>query len=158
MLQRRDILFVPDFGDLTGRGVLDALGLGFFSIGVGLGILLTYAAYSPPEADLKTVAIASVAADPVISFVAGLAVFPVVFANDLDAGSGPGLVFETLPVAFGSMPAGRLVATAFFALLTVAALGSAISMLEAVVAVTAITPTFHDGAAVCATAKRVRPE
>ena len=128
-------LFVPDFGDLTARGVLDALGLGFFSIGVGLGILLTYAAYSPPGADLKTVAVTSVVADTVISFLAGLAVFPVVFANDLDAGSGPGLVFETLPVAFGSMPAGRLVAAAFFALLTVAALGSAISMLEAVVAV-----------------------
>ena len=103
-------LFVPEFDDLTGRGVLDALGLGFFSIGVGLGILLTYAAYSPPGADLRTVAVASVAADTVISFVAGLAVFPIVFANGLDAGSGPGLVFETLPVAFGSMPAGRLVA------------------------------------------------
>jgi NSS family neurotransmitter:Na+ symporter len=128
-------LFVPEFGDLTGRGVLDALGLGFFSIGVGLGILLTYAAYSPPDADLKTVAVASVVADTVISFMAGLAVFPIVFANDLDAASGPGLVFETLPVAFGTMPAGRVVAGAFFALLTVAALGSAISMLEAVVAV-----------------------
>ena len=128
-------LFVPDFDDLTARGVLDALGLGFFSIGVGLGILLTYAAYSPPGADLKTVAFASVAADTVISFVAGLAVFPVVFANDLDAGSGPGLVFETLPVAFAEMPAGRWVAVAFFALLAMAALGSAISMLEAVVAV-----------------------
>ncbi len=128
-------LFVPDFDDLTGRGVLDALGLGFFSIGVGLGILLTYAAYSPPGVDLKTVAIASVAADTVISFVAGLAVFPVVFANNLDAASGPGLVFETLPVAFGVMPAGRSVAVAFFALLAMAALGSAISMLEAVVAV-----------------------
>ena len=80
-------------------------------------------------------AIASVAADTVISFVAGLAVFPIVFANDLDAGSGPGLVFETLPVAFAVMPAGRWVAVAFFALLAMAALGSAISMLEAVVAV-----------------------
>jgi NSS family neurotransmitter:Na+ symporter len=128
-------LFVPEFDNLTARGVLDALGLGFFSIGVGLGILLTYAAYSPPGTNLKTVAVASVAADTVISFMAGLAVFPIVFANDLDAGSGPGLVFETLPLAFGTMPAGRLVATAFFALLAVAALGSAISMLEAVVAV-----------------------
>ncbi|MDG2112008.1 MAG: sodium-dependent transporter [Actinomycetota bacterium] len=128
-------LFVPDFDDLTGRGVLDALGLGFFSIGVGLGILLTYAAYSPQFVDLKTVAVTSVAVDTVVSLVAGLAVFPVVFANDLDAASGPGLVFESLPLAFGTMPAGRLVATAFFALLAIAALGSAISMLEAVVAV-----------------------
>lgn len=128
-------LFVPDLDQLTGRGVLDALGLGFFSIGVGLGILLTYAAYSPVEVDLKQVAVFSVVADTAISFVAGLAVFPVVFANGLDAASGPGLVFESLPLAFASMPAGRLVATAFFALLAIAALGSAISMLEAVVAV-----------------------
>lgn len=128
-------LFVPDTDQLTGRGVLDALGLGFFSIGVGLGILMTYAAYSPPQVDLKQVAVMSVAADTAVSLVAGLAVFPVVFANGLDASSGPGLVFESLPVAFATMPAGRLFATAFFALLAIAALGSAISMLEAVVAV-----------------------
>ena len=128
-------LFVPDFGDLSAKGVLDALGLGFFSIGVGLGILITYAAYSPVDADLKTVAVTSVAADTAVSIVAGLAVFPVVFANGLDAASGPGLVFESLPIAFGTMPAGRLVATAFFLLLAIAALGSAISLLEAVVAV-----------------------
>ncbi len=128
-------LFVPDFDHLTGRGVLDALGLGFFSIGVGLGILMTYAAYSPPFADLKVVAVTSVAADTAVSLVAGLAVFPVVFANELDAAGGPGLVFESLPVAFAAMPAGRWVAVAFFALLAVAALASAVSMLEAVVAV-----------------------
>jgi neurotransmitter:Na+ symporter, NSS family len=128
-------LFVPDFDELSGRGVLDALGLGFFSIGVGLGILITYAAYAPPQADLKLVALASVGADTVVSLVAGLAVFPVVFSNGLDVASGPGLVFESLPLAFGPMPAGRLVATAFFALLAMAALGSSISMLEASVAI-----------------------
>ena len=128
-------LFVPDTDQLTGRGVLDALGLGFFSIGVGLGILITYAAYSPPQVDLKRVAVMSIVADTAVSLVAGLAVFPIVFGNGLDAGSGPGLVFESLPVAFATMPAGRVVATAFFALLAIAALGSAISMLEAVVAV-----------------------
>lgn len=128
-------LFVPDTDNLTGRGVLDALGLGFFSIGVGLGILMTYAAYSPTHTDLKSVAIVSVVADTAVSFVAGLAVFPVVFANGLDAASGPGLVFESLPVAFATMPAGRIVATAFFLLLSIAALGSAVSMLEAAVSV-----------------------
>ena len=128
-------LFVPDFDELSGRGVLDALGLGFFSIGVGLGILITYASYGPPDAELRSVAIWSVSADTVISIVAGLAVFPVVFANGLDAGSGPGLVFESLPIAFVTMPAGRLAAIAFFALLAIAALGSAVSLLEASVAV-----------------------
>jgi len=128
-------LFVPDFGELSGRGVLDALGLGFFSIGVGLGILITYASYSPPDAELRSVAIWSVSADTAVSILAGLAVFPVVFSNDLDAASGPGLVFESLPVAFVTMPAGRLAATAFFALLAIAALGSAVSLLEASVAI-----------------------
>jgi neurotransmitter:Na+ symporter, NSS family len=128
-------LFVPDMGSLTGRGVLDALGLGFFSIGVGLGILLTYAAYSPPWIGLKAVAVASVAGDTVVSLLAGLAIFPIVFANDVDPASGPGLAFVSLPLAFDAMPGGRWAATAFFAMLTIAALGSAISMLEAVVAV-----------------------
>ncbi len=128
-------LFVPDLDQLTGRGVLDALGLGFFSIGVGLGILLTYAAYSPPSIGLKTAAVASVAGDTAVSLLAGLAIFPVVFANDVDPASGPGLAFVSLPLAFDAMPGGRWAATAFFAMLAIAALGSAISMLEAVVAV-----------------------
>ena len=128
-------LFVPDFDQLTGRGVLDALGLGFFSIGVGLGILLTYAAYSPPMIGLKAAAVASVVGDTAVSLLAGLAIFPVVFANGLNPASGPGLAFVSLPLAFDAMPGGRWAATAFFAMLAIAALGSAISMLEAVVAV-----------------------
>jgi NSS family neurotransmitter:Na+ symporter len=128
-------LFVPDFAGLSGRGVLDALGLGFFSIGVGLGILLTYAAYSPNSIGLKTAAVVSVAGDTAVSLLAGLAIFPVVFAYGVDPASGPGLAFVSLPLAFGSMPGGRWAATGFFLMLAVAALGSAISMLEAVVAV-----------------------
>jgi NSS family neurotransmitter:Na+ symporter len=128
-------LFVPDWDSLSGRGVLDALGLGFFSIGVGLGILLTYAAYSPSSIELKTAAIAAVAGDTAISLLAGLAIFPIVFANDLDAASGPGLAFVSLPLAFDAMPGGRWAATGFFAMLAIAALGSAVSMLEVVVAI-----------------------
>ncbi len=127
-------LFVPDTDDLTARGLLDALGLGFFSIGVGLGLLITYAAYARPDINLRTVALVSIGADTVISLIAGLAVFPVVFANGLDPAEGPGLVFVALPLAFAAMPAGRLAATAFFALLVIAAFGSAVSMLEGVVA------------------------
>ncbi|MCC6226786.1 MAG: sodium-dependent transporter [Microthrixaceae bacterium] len=128
-------LFVPTIDDLDGRAVLDALGLGFFSIGVGLGILLTYAAYSPPAVGLRSAAVVSVATDTAISLLAGLAVFPVVFANGIDPGSGPGLAFVSLPLAFDAMPGGRWAAATFFAMLAIAALGSAISMLEAVVAV-----------------------
>jgi neurotransmitter:Na+ symporter, NSS family len=127
-------LFVPDMARLTARGVLDALGLGFFSIGVGLGLMITYAGYSNTSINLKTVAILSVLADSAISLLAGLAVFPIVFANHLDPASGPGLVFVSLPLAFAKMPFGSVAAVAFFVLLFVAALASAISMLEGVVA------------------------
>jgi NSS family neurotransmitter:Na+ symporter len=85
--------------------------------------------------NLKVAAVASVAGDTAVSLLAGLAIFPIVFANDLDPASGPGLAFVSLPLAFDAMPGGRWAATAFFAMLAIAALGSAISMLEAVVAV-----------------------
>jgi NSS family neurotransmitter:Na+ symporter len=127
-------LFKLDLERMTAGAALDALGLGFFSIGVGLGLMITYAAYSGAEVNLKEVAVASVAADTAISFLAGLAVFPVVFAHRLDPAGGPGLVFVTLPLAFAQMPLGTLAAVAFFLLLFVAALASAISLLEIVVA------------------------
>jgi NSS family neurotransmitter:Na+ symporter len=119
---------------VTAQAALRALGLGFFSIGVGLGLMITYAAYGGEEINLTQVAIVSVAADTAISFLAGLAVFPIVFAHGLDPASGPGLVFVTLPLAFAQMPFGTVAAVAFFMLLFVAALASAISMLEIAVA------------------------
>jgi NSS family neurotransmitter:Na+ symporter len=123
-----------DPAHLTPRAALNALGLGFFSIGVGLGLMITYAAYCRNDVDLKQVAVVSIVADTAISFLAGLAVFPIVFAHGLDPASGPGLVFVTLPIAFAKMPFGTVAACAFFVLLFVAALASAISMLELVVA------------------------
>ncbi len=113
---------------------IEALGLGFFSIGVGFCIMLTYAAYSGARINLREVAIVTVVSDTVISFLAGFAIFPLVFAEHLDPSSGPGLIFTTLPVAFARMPLGTLAAAAFFALLIVAALGSAISFVELSVA------------------------
>lgn len=119
---------------LTARTALEALGLGFFSIGVGLGLMITYAAYGSPAIDLKEATIVAVCADTAISLLAGLAVFPIVFAHGLDPAGGPGLVFVTLPLAFAGMPAGWWAALAFYLLLFVAALASAISLLEPVVA------------------------
>jgi len=129
-----DFLFRIDAQKFTIDAALQALGLGFFSIGVGMGLMITYAAYSGREIDLLSVALISVGADTVISLLAGFTVFPIVFANGLDPASGPGLVFVTLPIAFAHMPFGTPAAAAFFALLFVAALASAISMLEVVVA------------------------
>jgi NSS family neurotransmitter:Na+ symporter len=127
-------LFALDLAQLTPKVALEALGLGFFSIGVGLAVMITYAAHAGPGINLREVAIVTLVGDTAISFAAGLAVFPIVFANDLDPSSGPGLVFVTLPLAFARMPLGLLAAAIFFLLLVVAALASAMSMLEMPVA------------------------
>jgi NSS family neurotransmitter:Na+ symporter len=127
-------LFAFDPHQLSPRAALEALGLGFFSIGVGLAVMLTYAAYAGPEFDLRTVAAVTLLSDTAISFVAGLAVFPIVFAEGLDPSSGPGLMFVTLPLAFARMPLGAAAAGAFFVLLSLAALTSALSLLEMPVA------------------------
>jgi neurotransmitter:Na+ symporter, NSS family len=127
-------LFEVDLARLSPRTALEALGLGFFSIGVGLSVMVTYAAYARPDLGLREVAIVTLLSDTAISLLAGLAVFPVVFAERLDPASGPGLMFVTLPLAFARMPLGTPAAIAFFVLLTMAALASALSLLEMPVA------------------------
>ncbi len=127
-------LFALDAAYLTPQVALEALGLGFFSIGVGFAIMIAYGSHARQDLDLRQVAIVTIAGDTAISFIAGFAVFPIVFANNLDPSSGPGLVFVTLPLAFSHMPLGFAAAVAFFVLLVAAALASAISMLEMPVA------------------------
>jgi NSS family neurotransmitter:Na+ symporter len=127
-------LFRLDAGHLTVSAALDALGLGFFSIGVGLSLMITYAAYAGPDVNLRKVAIVTIVGDTAVSIFAGLAIFPIVFAEGLDPASGPGLMFVTLPLAFARMPGGGFAAVGFFLLLIVAALASGISMLEMPVA------------------------
>lgn len=95
--------------------------------------MITYAGYAGREIDLTNVAITTILADTAVSFMAGFAIFPIVFAYGLDPAQGPGLMFVTLPVAFAQMDAGLVVGTAFFVLLFVSALASAISLLELVV-------------------------
>jgi NSS family neurotransmitter:Na+ symporter len=127
-------LFAINPSLVTPKVALEALGLGFFSIGVGLAVMITYAGYASSDIDLRAVAIATIVGDTVISFLAGLAVFPIVFAEKLDPASGPGLMFVTLPLAFAHLPFGVLAAIVFFVLLGIAALASAISLLEMTVA------------------------
>ena len=123
-------MFHFDLERLEPRVMLEAVGLGFFSIGVGLAVMITYAAYAGREINLVHAAVAAIVSDTAISFLAGFAIFPIVFANGLDPASGPGLMFVTLPLAFAGMPLGSTVAFAFFLLLLIAAITSAISMLE----------------------------
>jgi len=129
-------LFALDPAKLTARSALEALGLGFFSIGVGMATMVTYAAYAGRDINLRDAALITVLGDTAISLLSGFAVFPIVFANHLDPSSGPGLLFVTLPLAFAAVPFGTLAAAVFFILLLLAAIASAISMLEMPVALT----------------------
>lgn len=126
-------LFAPDFSKLTPNVVIQALGQAFFSLSLALGAIMTYGAYLPREVSIPRSAFIIAGADTSVALLAGLAIFPIVFAYGLEPGAGPGLIFVTLPIAFAQMPGGLIVGGLFFLLLTVAALTSAISLLEPLV-------------------------
>ncbi len=123
-------LFGIDPTSVGPKVALEALGLSFFSIGVGFAVMITYGGHAESGIDLRQVAIATLLGDTAVSFLAGFAVFPVVFAEKLDPAGGPGLIFVTLPLAFSKLPFGTFAAVMFFVLVAVAAIASAISMLE----------------------------
>jgi len=126
-------LFTPDFGALTMDGVLVALGHAFFTLSLGMAIMMAYGSYLGDDVSVGRTAVTVSIMDTVVALMAGLAIFPVVFANGLEAGAGPGLIFQTLPLAFGQMPMGSIFGALFFVLLLFAAWTSAISLLEPVV-------------------------
>lgn len=127
-------LFKPDFSKLTADGILSALGHAFFTLSLGMGTLITYGSYIKKDNNLVKTVINVTVADTVIAILAGIAIFPAVFAFDIAPSEGPGLIFVTLPNVFHQMPGGYIFSVLFFVLLTVAALTSAISILEVVVA------------------------
>jgi len=127
-------LFTPDFSAIDLRAMLIALGQALFSVGIGAGLMITYASYMPRNFSVRESAAVICIGDTIVALLAGLAIFPVVFANGLDAAEGPGLIFVTLPVAFGNMPGGHLFGTVFFLLLLFAAFSTALAMLEPTVA------------------------
>ena len=129
-----DYLFNPDFSKITGKACAAALGQAFFSLSLGFGTILTYASYVDKKENIMFQSTATAVSDLMFAMIAGVAIMPAVFAFGLNPQSGPGLVFETLPLVFGQMPAGGLVAILFFLALLVAALTSSISMLEVAVA------------------------
>ncbi|QIK38478.1 sodium-dependent transporter [Caldichromatium japonicum] len=145
-----DFLLRPDFGKvfqhcellpsgekscrITGEPILIALGHAFFTLSLGMGAIMVYGSYMPATASIAGAALVIVVADTIAALLAGLAIFPIVFANGLEPASGPGLIFQTLPIAFGAMPGGQLFGTLFFILLVFAAWTSAISLIEPAVA------------------------
>lgn len=126
-------LFWPDFSKLSTAGVLTALGHAFFTLSLASATMVAYGSYLPKSVSIPRSALIIALMDTVVALLAGLAIFPIVFANGLEAGAGPGLVFQTLPLAFGQMPLGTLIGTLFFILLVFAAWTSSISLLESTV-------------------------
>ena len=127
-------LFTVDFNKLSTTSVVVALGHSFFTLSLGMGAIMAYGAYMPKQASLGRTVLAVGFLDTLVALVAGVVVFSVVFSNGLEPGAGPGLMFQTLPVAFSALPAGDLIGTVFFILVAIAAWSSAISIAEPAVA------------------------
>ncbi|OBX19291.1 hypothetical protein A9995_08975 [Erythrobacter sp. QSSC1-22B] len=130
MASALEFLFVPDFSKIDSTVVAMAVGQAFFSVGVGFGTMVSFGSYLDEDVSIASTAGIIVAADTAVALVAGLTIFPFVFQYGLEVTSGPGLVFETLPVAFGAIPAGQFVGVVFFALLFIAAITSCVGLLE----------------------------
>lgn len=134
-----EFLFKPDFSKLTPDVILKALGQAFFSLSIGMGTLITYGSYIKKKENLPSTAISVAGADTFIAVMAGVAIFPAIFALtdiqnlDVTQMADEGLVFITLPSILYSIPGGQILSTMFFVLLAVAALTSTISVLEVIV-------------------------
>ncbi len=126
-------LFEPDFSKITLSVVINALGQAFFSLSLGMCAIMTYAAYMRDDVSITESSVWVVILDTAMALLAGLAIFPIVFANGLEASGGPGLLFVTLSTAFAKMSAGTILGFGFFFLVTLAAISSSISMVEPVV-------------------------
>lgn len=128
--QSFNFLFYPDFTKLSWAAVLTAMGHAFFTLSIGLGTMMVYGSYLSKKHSIVKAGMWIGFADTLVALLAGLVIFSIVFANGLQAGSGPGLLFQTLPIAFGQMTGGWFFGTLFFVLVVMAALSSSISLLE----------------------------
>ena len=149
-----DYLLKPDFSKLTASAVASAMGQSFFSLSLGVGTILTYASYVHEKENLLTTGLGTAGFDLLFALIAGFAVMPAVFAAGIEPAAGPGLVFETLPYIFAKMGASTqwlsgVVSILFFLTILVAAVSSAISMLEVGVAYLVEEKHFSRTKAVC---------
>jgi NSS family neurotransmitter:Na+ symporter len=123
-------LFAPDFSNVTSDTLLQAMGQAFFSLSLGMGSIMAYGAYMPKDQKVVSTSFTVASLDTLIAILAGLAIFPIIFAFNLEPNSGPGLVFVSMLSAFNQMQFGQFIGPLFFILLSVAALSSSISLLE----------------------------
>ena len=126
-------LLTPKWEDVGFNTFLEAIGQAFFSIGIGVGLMITYGAYLEPDTNIPRSSGLIVASDTLVALIAGFAIFPIVFSAGLDPSSGPSLFFISMPVAFGSIPGGAIIAPVFFGLALFAAFTSSISLMEVAV-------------------------
>ena len=127
-------LFRPDFSKVTWATVLAAMGLSFFKLSVGMGTMTTYGSYFRTDQDIPGTAIRVMLGDVTVSIMAGIAIFPAVFAFGFQPDAGPSLLFITIPAVFNSMPFGGGFMVLFFILTAIAATGAMLSLLEVPVA------------------------
>ncbi len=125
-----EFLFKPDFSKVTGQTILAALGQAFFSLSVGMGTIFTYASYVNRKENVVSVSVKTALMDTLFAIIAGTAIMPAVFAFGISPGEGPGLAFVTLPYIFANIPLGSVLAILFFFILFIAAITSAISLIE----------------------------
>lgn len=129
-----EFLFAPDFSKLSGSVVLSALGLAFFKLSLGMGTMTTYGSYMPDSTRIVPNATRVALADTLVSVLAGLAIFPAVFAFGFEPSAGPSLLFVSIPAVFSKMPFGGAFTAIFFSLAALAATGAMISLFEVPVA------------------------
>ncbi len=125
-----NFLFAPDFSSVTSETFLSAMGQAFFSLSLGMGSIMAYGAYMPKDQKVVPTSFTVASLDTLVAMLAGLAIFPIIFAFNLEPNSGPGLVFVSMLSAFNQMQFGQLIGPIFFILLSIAALSSSISLLE----------------------------
>ena len=127
-------LFQPDFSRFNSDSLITAMGQAFFTLSLGMGAIMAYGAYMPKGSSIVGTATTIALLDTTVALMSGMVIFPLVFANGLESSAGPGLMFITLPIAFGQMAGGQIFGTLFFVLVTFAAITSSISLLEPAVA------------------------
>ena len=135
-----EFMFKPDFSKITSKAVLEALGHSFYSLSLGMGIILTYGSYIDKKQNLGKLTVQIALADTIIALMSGIVIFPAVFAFNMEPNAGPGLIFITLPVVFEQMPFGNIVSVLFFVLIAIAAITSTISLME--VSIAFVVETF----------------
>lgn len=128
--QAIDFMFNPDFSKVTGKVMVSALGQAFFSIGLGMAMMVAYGSYLPKHISIPQSAFIIGLADTMVALIAGLAIFPIVFKYGLDFQAGAGLFFKTLPTALIATPGGNIIGAAFFCMAFFAALTTGVAMLE----------------------------